>query len=98
MLDIADQCAIQTLFARYCHCVDHADAAGWVALFTPDGSFEVVGAMKLEGAEQLATMPGIVAQQGGGKWRHQVTNIVAEATGDDAAHVIAYGLVTDWQQ
>ena len=98
MLDVVDHIAIQTLFAHYCHRVDHGDAAGWAALFMPDGRFEVVGAMILEGTAQLAAMPGIVAQHGGGTWRHQVTNIAA-TTGDDAdtADVVAYGLVTDWQ-
>ena len=73
------------------------DAAGWAALFTPDGRFEVVGAT-LDGTAQLAAMPGMVAQHGGGTWPHQVTNIAATA-GDDAdgADVVAYGLVTDWQ-
>lgn len=85
------------LFARYCHRVDHGDAEGWAALFTPDGSFEVVGAMRFEGTEQLMAMPGIVAEHGGGKWRHQVTNIAVDP-GDtqDTAKVAAYGLVTDW--
>ena len=98
MLDIADRLAIQDLFANYCHRVDHDDSAGWGALFAPDGSFEVVGVLKFKGADQLMAMPGIVAQQGNGKWRHQITNIVARPGNDEGtAHVIAYGLVTDWQ-
>jgi hypothetical protein len=96
-MDPADHIAIEQLFARYCHLVDHGDGAGWVSLFTPDGSFEVAGVMTLTGAEQLASMPGVVAQQGAGKWRHQITNILAEPRGTDAAHILAYGLVTDWQ-
>lgn len=92
-----DRIAIGELFARYCHRVDHGDSAGWVELFTPDGTFEVAGVMRLEGHEQVGAMPGVVAAQGGGKWRHQITNI-AVVDGDDAdvALVTAYGLVTDW--
>ncbi len=98
MLDIADRLAISELLARYCHRVDHGDAAGWVSLFADDGSFEIEGVMKLAGPEQLMTMPGVVARQGKGKWRHQITNIAAEAgNSTDSAHVLAYGLVTDWQ-
>ncbi len=95
---IADRVEIAELFARYCHSVDHGDAAGWAALFTDDGSFEVVGVMQLAGHDQLKAMPGIVAQHGGGKWRHQITNIITEH-GDDPNHlqVRAYGLVTDWR-
>ena len=92
-----DRIEIGELFARYCHSVDHGDTAGWRALFTPDGVFEVAGAMRLEGHEQVGAMPGVVAEHGGGKWRHQITNIVVEpGSHDDEAHVTAYGLVTDW--
>jgi uncharacterized protein (TIGR02246 family) len=92
-----DRIAIGELFARYCHRVDHGDTAGWLELFTPDGVFEVAGVMRLEGHEQVGAMPGVVAQQGGGKWRHQITNIVVDpGDGDDVALVTAYGLVTDW--
>jgi len=88
---------IAELFARYCHSVDHGDADGWTALFTADGSFEVVGVMRFVGHEQLRAMPGIVTEHGGGKWRHQITNIVTEMAQDaDIAQVQAYGLVTDW--
>jgi len=93
----ADRIEIAELFARYCHRVDHGDAPGWLELFTPDGVFEVAGVMRLEGHEQVGAMPGVVAAQGGGKWRHQITNIAIDA-GDhaDVALVNAYGLVTDW--
>jgi uncharacterized protein (TIGR02246 family) len=89
--DIAD------LLSRYCHRVDSGDAEAWAALFTDDGVFEVPGAIRLEGTAQLRSMPAIVVEQGGGKWRHQVTNIVAEA-GDarDTAKVSAYGVLSDW--
>ena len=92
-----DRIAIGELFARYCHSVDHADTAGWSALFTPDGVFEVAGAMRLEGHEQVGMMPSVVTQQGGGKWRHQITSIAVDpGAQDDLAKVTAYGLVTDW--
>lgn len=91
-LDIID------LLARYCHAVDHDDADGWAALFAQQGVFEVTGIMRLEGHEQLRTMPGIVVEQGGGKWRHQITNVVIDDGGTtDTACVRAYGLVTDWR-
>lgn len=92
-----DRVAIAELFARYCHSVDHGDTAGWTALFTPDGVFEVAGAIRLEGQAQVAAMPGVVTEHGGGKWRHQITNIiVAPGPDENVAQVSAYGLVTDW--
>lgn len=97
-IDTAARIAIVELFARYCHRVDHGDGAGWAALFEPTGSFEVEGIMRLEGTDQLRSMPGVVTDQGGGKWRHQVTNIAIEPGADaDTASVRAYGLVTDWR-
>jgi uncharacterized protein (TIGR02246 family) len=97
-LDVSDRIEIEELLARYCHRVDHGDAEGWAGLFTPDGSFEVPGAMLLKGTEQLRTMPGIVAAQGGGKWRHQITSIATEAGAKPGtARLQAYGLVTDWR-
>jgi len=92
-----DRIAIAELFASYCHRVDHGDTEGWTALFAPGAVFEVAGVMRLEGHDQVGTMPGIVAAQGGGKWRHQITNIkVDPGESDDVALVAAYGLVTDW--
>jgi hypothetical protein len=97
MITVTDRGEIADLFARYCHRVDHGDAAGWAALFTPDGSFEVEGVFGFVGTKELVAMPGIVAEQGSGKWRHQITNLAIDAEPDpDSATVIAYGLVTDW--
>jgi hypothetical protein len=98
MLGAVGRLDILDLFARYCHAVDHNDADGWASLFMQQGVFEVVGILRLEGHDQLRTMPGVVNQQGGGKWRHQITNVVInDGGGPDAACVRAYGLVTDWR-
>lgn len=96
-IDLQARLDLHELLARYCHRVDHGDADGWAALFTSDGVFEVAGVMRLQGTEQLRTMPGTVAEHGGDKWRHQITSIVVEP-GDtaDSATVDAYGLVTNW--
>lgn len=92
-LDIAD------LFARYVHSVDSNQPDAWVTLFTPDGVFDIPGLMRMrmEGPDELRGMVATVATQGGGKWRHQITNILAEpGNSRDEARVKAYGLVTDW--
>src|SRR3546814_7805692 len=97
-LSVEDRQDIVDLFAQYCHRVDHADGEGWAALFTSDGAFDIKGITRLEGTEQLRGMPAVVSEQGNGTWRHQVTNIIAEA-GDapDTATMMAYGLVTGWR-
>ena len=38
-----DHVAISDLLARYCLLLDLDDVGGWVALFTPDASYEVYG-------------------------------------------------------
>ena len=38
-----DHAAIANLLARYCLALDLDDVEAWVALFTPDASFEVYG-------------------------------------------------------
>ena len=50
-----DHVAITNLLARYCLCLDHDDVEGWVALFTPDASFEVYG-RSFDGHDGLRAM------------------------------------------
>jgi hypothetical protein len=38
-----DHAEIRNLLARYCLLLDHDDVDGWVALFTPDATFDVYG-------------------------------------------------------
>jgi ketosteroid isomerase-like protein len=98
-IEITDRIAIQELLARYCHAVDHDDGDGWADCFAPAGIFEIYGTARLEGREQLRGMPRAVAEQGGGKWRHQITSIVVDpGSAPDTAIVRAYGLVTDWRE
>lgn len=96
-MDIADKIAIAELFARYSQFVDSNQAEAWVALFEPDAVFEIVGVTRLEGAAQLIGMPAMLDENGKGKWRHQITDIVSEWT-PDGATASAYGLVTDWSE
>ena len=52
-----DHIAITQLLARYCLSLDVDDVEAWVALFTPDGSFEVYGRSwdGHDGLRQMAT-------------------------------------------
>jgi ketosteroid isomerase-like protein len=94
-LEVRDKLAIAELFARYSHSVDHAETDTWVALFTADGLFEIVGVTRFQGAAELRAMPAMLAENGKGAWRHQITDIVS-AAGPDGATAQAYGLITDW--
>ncbi len=94
--DAETRAAVEQLLATYCHRVDHDDGDGWAALFCEDGVFEVPGAIRLSGRAEIVTMPTVVKQHGGGRWRHQITNIACADAGTDRLRVTAYGLVTDW--
>lgn len=50
-----DHVAIADLLARYCLSLDTDDADGWIALFMPDGRFEVYG-RSYDGHEALRRM------------------------------------------
>lgn len=50
-----DHAAISDLLARYCLTLDLDDVEGWVALFTPDASFQVYG-RSWDGHEGLRRM------------------------------------------
>jgi hypothetical protein len=98
-LTTEDRLDIAELFARYSRYVDRNQADDWLALFLPEGSFEIVGVMKLDGTEQLAGMPAMLAQQSGGRWRHQITDLITEAGPDEnSAIAVATGLITDWNR
>lgn len=96
-LSIEDRLDIHDLFARYCFLVDQGKADEWTALFTPDGVFDVPGLANMVGSAQIRQIAEMVAGKSQGKWRHQITNLLAEAGGTpDVANVTMYSLVTDW--
>jgi hypothetical protein len=96
-LSIEDRLDIQDVFSRYCFHWDGNEGALWADLFTADGVCVVPGA-RLEGTEQLKAMPAMGAKMGGGKLRHQITNILAEPAGPDDVDARGYGLMTDWRE
>ena len=95
-LSIADRLDIQDLFARYCFLVDQGKADEWTALFSPDGVFDVPGLAHMVGPAQIRQIAEMVASKSQGKWRHQITNLLAEPDGENGARVTMYSLVTDW--
>lgn len=96
-LDLADRFDIQELFALYGYLVDDNRADEWVALFTADGVFDVPGLARFAGRDEVRKVIDMVAAGSQGKWRHQLTNVLAEP-GDEpgTARVRMNGLVTDW--
>lgn len=56
-LSAQDYVEIQQLYVRYHWAADATDGKSWAEMFTPDGEYEVVGAYKVKGREQLAELP-----------------------------------------
>jgi len=96
-LSTDDRLEIQDLFSLYGYLVDDNRADEWAALFTEDGVFDVPGLMRMEGHEQVRKVVEMVAKGSQGKWRHQLTNVLAQRGEQaDTATVRMNGLVTDW--
>lgn len=96
-LDVQTRLDVHELLSRYCHLIDHGAGAAFSDLFTSDAVVEVGDEMRLVGRAEIATVPDMVQQRGGGAWRHQATNVIIDR-GDHPRHlrVGAYLLVIDW--
>lgn len=95
-VDIHTRLEICELLTRYSHFADHDQGDEWADLFTFDGVFEARGMLRLAGREQLRTLPRMIAQQGGGCWRHQITNVMVDHAQLNEKRVRAYCALFDW--
>jgi SnoaL-like domain len=84
-----DHVAISQLLAQYCLALDLDDVDGWVALFTPDGSYEVYG-HSFTGHDGLRKM-----LDGADTGLHMGGPAVIEMLGPDRASVLQNGLFID---
>ena len=75
-LTAQDYVEIQMLYARYNHSIDSGDIEGYVALFTPDGSFN-----NNIGEQGLRTF---MKNRNGGTRRHWNTNLLITPTPEGA--------------
>lgn len=87
-----DWIAIRELTARYNRAFDGGDVEAWVACFTVDGVFEIVGGKTLNGASELRGFATkAVARL---RVRHCTTDAIIEIDGDRARQD-AYLLLVD---
>jgi hypothetical protein len=82
-LSAEDRLAIMDLAARYNHCLDGGDPAGWADCFTEDGVFESSRSGRSEGRQQLVAFAEDVAANRAGI-RHFIDNLVIDGDGDRA--------------
>lgn len=98
-LEISERIDIQDMFALYCFLVDQGRADEWAALFTPDAVFDVPGFRRWQGHAGMRELVDMIYANSKGMWRHQLTNILAEAGEEPGtANIRMYGMVTDWEQ
>lgn len=76
-----DHAAIRNLVAHYCLRLDHDDIDGWIALFTPDATYDVYG-RTFRGQEGIRKM--VTGAPGG---LHLGGAPTIEILDDDRAHV-----------
>ncbi|HEY4409400.1 MAG TPA: nuclear transport factor 2 family protein [Acidimicrobiia bacterium] len=96
-LDVADRLDILDLYARYSVLFDTGQAEAWADLFTPDGTFLIVGGPSLYGRGELAPFAERRYQDTPGI-RHIVSNVIVEPAADGArgsAYVVVLGGVDD---
>jgi uncharacterized protein (TIGR02246 family) len=87
-LEISDHEQIRALLARYNVAIDHGDADGWAACFTPDGVFESTGVeprpVRVEGTDALREFAAAQHAVNQGRGRHWTNNELITIDGDEA--------------
>ncbi len=81
-LSTEDQFAITNVLNRLNFTIDDRDADGWVACFTPDGTFENPEGIH-QGEDQHRKL--VAAQVGLPRCQHTMTNLLIEGDGDHAS-------------
>jgi hypothetical protein len=98
-IDIQTRLDVQELLSHFSHFLDHNQGACWADLFTIDGVFECAEGQRMRGAVQLASVPAMVSQRGGGVWRHLITAVVIKRVNTRRDLIVeAYGPVIDMNQ
>ncbi len=83
MLTSEDKVEILELAARYCHAVDHLDAAAYADVFTEDGELYSDGKLRARGRQQFIQNIADAKAKGLNR-RHWTCNPVIDGDGDQA--------------
>ena len=87
-LEVADEFAIRTVLARYCHRCDDGDIPGLLELLTADAVY-TYGPAVAEGAAGLAEFFAPMRYAPEQRGKHLTVNVVAEPAGPDAATALS---------
>ena len=83
-LTVEDRLDLADLVSRYNHAIDHWDAEGWAATFTPDGALIANGQVRAQGTEVLTEYVAVRRRNQKPRLRHWTTNLLIEGEGDRA--------------
>ncbi len=86
-IEIEREC--ERLVTRYCHLIDHGEAARVVDLFTDDGVWAGPG-VKMEGREQIGKAFAARQAQAGRMSRHVCQNFLCDVLDEDRAEGVVY--------
>lgn len=96
-VDLQTRLDVQELLSRWCHYLDHGQSQEWSRLFTLDSRVDAGPLGTFTGRDEIAQLPQRVADKGQGLWRHHLSNMMFERTGNlRELKVSAYCLTTDW--
>lgn len=91
-LAVADELAIRTVLARYCHRCDDGDITGLVELFTDDAVYTYDG-RTAEGAAGIAEFFAPMRDHPERRGKHLTVNTAVDPEGPDAATAVSDFLV-----
>ncbi|OHV32273.1 MULTISPECIES: nuclear transport factor 2 family protein [Pseudofrankia] len=87
-LEVADEFAIRTVLARYCHRCDDGDVSGLLELFTADAVY-TYGQAVAKGAAGLTEFFAPLRDAPQRRGKHLTVNVVAEPAGPDTATALS---------
>lgn len=87
-LEVADEIAIRSVLARYCHRCDDGDIPGLLELFTDDAVYTFDGRVA-EGAAGLADFFAPMRDNPAARGKHLTTNTAVDPDGTDAATAVS---------
>lgn len=89
---------LRDLLSRFCHALDHNKTNEWIDLFSLDAIVDAPRLGMFKGREEIARIPVLVHEIGGGGWRHFLHNVYFERAGGDRDFLAqAYCTVSDWR-
>ncbi|QUT05133.1 nuclear transport factor 2 family protein [Sphingobium phenoxybenzoativorans] len=97
-INVETRLEIRDLLSRFCHALDRNLPRQWNDIFTPDAVIDAPKLGRFAGRAEIAKIPDMVQEKGGGAWRHFLHNIYIDLADNGRDLLIAaYCTVSDWR-